>query len=236
MDNACQRWLLGIYKPSGRLMRWRLHLLEFDFKTIYKKGTLNTQDDAKSRLETTAEASPVKDEDISCFMVTSLEAEAENLTDDVCDDILVTEQSEAPAGSFVPITPEKRYANKKRTSFAHRFAPFSTLDNRFLFRSMTKDIYSGLLNVNHRLWFPHALQQKFLHLFHFVKVGAHPGGRKIYLTLRRDLYWPAMAFDCNAIRRSCADCAKNDVKLRKYSKSLTLFPGRAPLDFSLLTF
>lgn len=40
-----------------------------------------------------------------------------------------------------------------------------------------------------------------------------------------------MAFDCYKARRSCTEWAKNDVKLRKYSKRLKLFPAFTPLEF-----
>ena len=53
-DNAALHWLLTIDDPSGRLMRWRLRLAEFDFEVRYKKGKANTQADALSRLDTDA--------------------------------------------------------------------------------------------------------------------------------------------------------------------------------------
>lgn len=43
--------ILTIDDQSGRLMRWRLRLAEFDFELKYKKGRANTQDDALSRLD-----------------------------------------------------------------------------------------------------------------------------------------------------------------------------------------
>lgn len=36
---------------------------------------------------------------------------------------------------------------------------------------------------------------------------------------------------CYAVRHSCTEYAKNDFKLRKYSKRVTLFPARALLQF-----
>ena len=68
-DQASWRWLLTIAEPSGRLMRWRLRLSEFDFQILYKKGKLNTQADALSRLTTLGETSSDLDEDIPCFSI-----------------------------------------------------------------------------------------------------------------------------------------------------------------------
>ncbi|CAN8070297.1 unnamed protein product [Agarophyton chilense] len=47
-DHASLRWLLNTADPSGRLMRWRLRLAEFDFEVVYKKRVQNTQADALS--------------------------------------------------------------------------------------------------------------------------------------------------------------------------------------------
>ena len=68
-DQASLRWLLTIAETSERLMRWRLRLSEFDFQILYKKGNLNTQADALSRLTTLIETTSDLDEDIPCFLI-----------------------------------------------------------------------------------------------------------------------------------------------------------------------
>ena len=61
--------MLTIDDPSGRLIRWRLRLAEFDFEVKYKKGKANTQADASSILHTSAETKPHDDnDDIPVFM------------------------------------------------------------------------------------------------------------------------------------------------------------------------
>ena len=67
-DHTALRWLMDIAEPSGRVMRWRLRLSEFDFQVEYKKGKLNTQADALSRLATNGETTIDIDDDIPCFM------------------------------------------------------------------------------------------------------------------------------------------------------------------------
>ena len=57
-DHQALKLLLSIHDLSGRLMRWRLCLPEFDFEVSYKKGKLNQQADALSRLHTLAETVP----------------------------------------------------------------------------------------------------------------------------------------------------------------------------------
>lgn len=53
-DDAALHWLLTIYNPSRRLIRWILRLAEFTFEVKYKKGKTNTQADALSRLNKAA--------------------------------------------------------------------------------------------------------------------------------------------------------------------------------------
>ena len=54
-DHAALHWLLTIDDPNGRIIRWRLRLAEYDFEVKYKKGKINTQEDAFSRLNTATE-------------------------------------------------------------------------------------------------------------------------------------------------------------------------------------
>ena len=49
-DHNALRWLLNVSEPSGRLIRWRIRLSEFDFDVRYKKGICNQMDDALSRI------------------------------------------------------------------------------------------------------------------------------------------------------------------------------------------
>lgn len=43
-------WLKNCKEPSSRLLRWRLKLMDYDYEILYKKGKLNQNADALSRL------------------------------------------------------------------------------------------------------------------------------------------------------------------------------------------
>lgn len=43
-------WVMNVKDPSSRLMRWKIKIEEFDYVTIYKKGSLNTNADSLSRI------------------------------------------------------------------------------------------------------------------------------------------------------------------------------------------
>ena len=49
---------------------------------------------------------------------------------------------------------------------------------------------------------PQSLKERVLGLSHYAKLAGHPGGRKLYKTLRRHFYWPSMALDCYAVAKN----------------------------------
>ncbi|CDF36784.1 unnamed protein product [Chondrus crispus] len=65
-DYASLRQLMNVTDPSGRLIRWRLRLSEFDFEIKYKKGKANSQADALSRLRT-AEETLIREQAVDPF-------------------------------------------------------------------------------------------------------------------------------------------------------------------------
>lgn len=50
-DHKPLQWLFSLKDPSSKLVRWRIKLEEYDYHIIYKKGKLNTNADALSRIE-----------------------------------------------------------------------------------------------------------------------------------------------------------------------------------------
>lgn len=50
-DHKPLTWLMSLKEPNSKLIRWRLKLEEFDYEIVYKKGKLNTNADALSRIK-----------------------------------------------------------------------------------------------------------------------------------------------------------------------------------------
>ena len=50
-DHKPLTWLFNLKEPNSKLVRWRLKLEEYDYEISYKKGTLNSNADALSRIE-----------------------------------------------------------------------------------------------------------------------------------------------------------------------------------------
>lgn len=53
-DHKPLEWLFSLKEPNSKLVRWRLKLEEYDYRIHYKKGKLNTNADALSRVEINA--------------------------------------------------------------------------------------------------------------------------------------------------------------------------------------
>jgi hypothetical protein len=49
-DHKPLTWIMNIKDPGSRLLRWRIKLEEYDYEIVYKKGALNTNADALSRI------------------------------------------------------------------------------------------------------------------------------------------------------------------------------------------
>ena len=75
---------------------------------------------------------------------------------------------------------------------------------------------------------PEKLRERVLYISHYSKAAGHPGGARLYATLRKTFYWPRMAFDAYNTVRNCVECAKRRIKLRKHASFMKLFPAKRP--------
>jgi hypothetical protein len=49
-DHKPLTWIMNVKDPRSRLIRWRIQLEKYDYEIVYKKGALNTNADALSRI------------------------------------------------------------------------------------------------------------------------------------------------------------------------------------------
>lgn len=75
---------------------------------------------------------------------------------------------------------------------------------------------------------PEALKGRLMTSHHEPPLGAHPGARKMYSTLRRGVYWPAMVADVYGHVARCTGCSRSHLDERKHTSTLKLFPATQP--------
>ena len=259
-DHSALQWLFSIEDPSGRLMRWRLRLAEYNFELAYKKGTLNQQADALSRLVTLSETIHEGDNDVPAFLLEeanqvgtepdsgpkhdvlchcdqctdSNNTETEqvlDLSDDRADEIYAALPEPTQSDpSFTPITEEELVTSQFSDQFCSAVRRQLGKGVVLSFFDNEDSILCRRSPYGDQIVVPHNLKQKVLHIYHYSRLAAHPGGRKMYHSIRRSMYWPSLAIDCYATVKKCPTSAKNRLKLRRNVSTLKLFPAQAPLE------
>lgn len=77
---------------------------------------------------------------------------------------------------------------------------------------------------------PHSWRHRVLPTRHDNRSAGHPVGRRLYQSIRKDTYLPALAVDFNTTARRCLTCAKTRIQLRTQAELLQLFPPWGPLE------
>lgn len=206
-DHNCLRWLMEIVDPSGRLMRWRLRLSEYQFTIHHKKGYLNTQADAVSRLPSDGHTTEHENYEVPCLaigtetpppeQISTHELLQEQERDELCQ-TLRTRLDRGEQWSF-EVNPES-------------------------------GILERVLPTHRAMVIPESLRPRLLDLEHTPVCAGHDGGRRMYQTLRRRYYWPRMAVDCYDMVAACKECSRERIHLQNNSEEVRLFPASNPLE------
>lgn len=193
-EHAALLWPMEVEKPSGRLMRWRLRLGEFEFDVRYKKGHLNAQADVLSRLRTSGEKEVPVDKGIFCLYLDTETCPHDRCLTNVVEDelevsdfvLLLTERNAETM--IVSITKKKLLLVQRRDLFCATIGSrlsrgdmgsFSYNSERVLFRFASSD---------ERIVVLAPLQQRVLQISHYSKTKGHPDGRRLYCFLRKSFY------------------------------------------------
>lgn len=166
-------------------------------KSYMKGGEQNTQADALSQLPTNGKALSMEDDEMPCFMAIELEdpqyaAEAlpEHCEEDADVDRLLASRDafENPLpGNLLPVSLEELIREQFGDPSCTRISACLSGEEDLPFRLNDKSYLVRMVKARPRILVPHSLQLRMLHLSHNAPIESHPNGRKLYLTLRRDL-------------------------------------------------
>ena len=202
-DHAPLQWL-SAQKMEGMLCRWALALQEYNFQVVYRKGSLNANADALSRLE-----------GLPCSVAISVPAYSNiELTMAQQADPDLSKVIEAGPGVNPP--PRGHQWNKYPLHrYVNLWSQLRIIDGA-LCRRYVPNPSSDPVTVP---ILPRSMQKQALLRTHNIPSAGHQGSEKTLQRLRQEAYWVNIARD---VIRHCQEC------VRCQQSKLTM-PQRAPL-------
>ena len=150
---------------------------------------------------------PVADQDFDPFEIghrgTSIECEEyfddhfdEVDGEELFDSYTAVLTTEVAAG-LTPITYDDLVQAQASDPDCLEFKRRLETDSSLLFAENDKGVFCGLAPKDHseQIVLPKSLRERALLLGHYPRMSGHPGGSRMYQTMRRTFYWPSMAMD-----------------------------------------
>ena len=181
-DNSSITWLYRQKEPKGRIARWILQLLQYDFEIIYKTGKSNSNADAISRIP-----------NLDYTLVTT-----------VCE---VDEKQKFLQAQHDDSELEKIFLalNSEKTDRSTRKIKqnFLIKSDGLLHKIMKKTkIYDDI----YRLVVPNSLKAQILYIYHSHILGSHRGIAKTFHKIHDRYYWRSMFREIDNFCKTCQKC------------------------------
>jgi len=189
-DHSSLRWLHNLKNPTGRLARWVLELLEYDYEVIHRKGALHHVPDALSRMfeEDTGEDTRAAGT-VNLISVKN--------TVDVTD------------------TEDDWYRKRYREVIAkpEKYTQWRVLDGQLYFLR-PKPVVSEIVEDLDRwkLVLPKELRREAMRESHDTPRAGHLGIEKTYQRIAVNYFWPNLFRDVTNYVRICDVCQRTKVE------------------------
>ena len=184
-DHSSLRWLHNLKNPTGRLARWALELLEYDYEIVHRKGALHHVPDALSRM---------------------YEGDTE---------VPMTETMVVLPADYAANTNDQWYrarfddiANGQR-----RYTDWKIVDGQLYYlrpRAIISEIVEDL--DRWKLVLPKELRMEALRESHDDPQAGHLGVDKTYQRLGVAYYWPNMFREVTRYVKNCDTCQRTKVE------------------------
>ena len=203
-DHAPLQWL-SAQKMEGMLCRWALAMQEYDFQIVYRKGSLNANADALSRLQTSHTCAAA----VAMPHYSPVDLRTAQQQDSTISKIYRAhlQDSSPPHGQDWNQHPLKRY----RQLWAQLKIVDGVLCRYYTPSPMAEAVTVPIL--------PTSLHRDALLRNHDAPTAGHQGFERTLERLRQEAYWVSMATDVERYCRECTKCQQS-----KLSR-----PQRAPL-------
>jgi len=217
--HSALRWILHMDGAHGRLACWRLRLSEWDYLVETRAGVAHHAADTMSRLATPAVDTRPIPEEILCLTLANFSR-------------AWTMPSSKDRRDYPPVTVDRLVKAQAQDNLCHELR--QEMDRNT--HSRCSKNAQGLLVRRAPLdratlvYVPKSLRMEILTLEHAPAHAGNPSANKMYVSMRRFLYWESMMADVYAYVAKCVTCAKGRVGERRRTSPLRLFPPTEPLS------
>lgn len=181
-DHSSLRWLHNLKNPTGRLARWALELLEYDYEIVHRKGALHHVPDALSRMYES-------DTEVTTFV--AVEA-----------DLIANTNDEWYRKRFEGVTDKaKRYTDWKVVDGQLYYCR-----PKAIVSELVEDLDRW------KLVLPQELRGEALREAHDEPQSGHLGVEKTFQRLAVVYFWPNMFRDVAKYVRRCDTCQRTKVE------------------------
>ncbi|XP_066600140.1 uncharacterized protein [Prorops nasuta] len=199
-DHSSLLWLHNVKNPTGRLARWGLELLEYDYKILHRKGALHHVPDALSRMfeGNGGEESDTTPQDSG--KIYSLGNEEEDRRDESDDWVDLDDDWYTNKYEAVNWEPKK-------------YRDWRISHGRLYINRPSRDCEPELSDLDAwKLVVPRKWQIRILEECHGVTQAGHLGIEKTYHRACLRYYWPKMYRDAHHYVSRCDTCQKTKVE------------------------
>ena len=176
-DHNPLQFLMKIKNPNGRLTRWSMLLMEYDFTVEYKPGKKHQNADTLSRYP--YDPADEKDEEIVLLINETIDLKSYQKTDEWCDGL------------------RKIIENRSKNSNKY------TIKDDIIYRKSYDSNHNPILLI----CLPKKLRRQVLRDLHDSEIGGgHLGTLKTYFKVRKRFFWPNCEKTVRSYIRNCPSC------------------------------
>ncbi|KMQ92133.1 reverse ribonuclease integrase [Lasius niger] len=214
-DHSSLRWLHNLKNPTGRLARWALELLEYNYTIEHRKGALHHVPDALSRIyEPAREIGAVEEGtyDGETREVGEMYTVEEVDTDEEICALGIGAIAETCA---VALTTDNWYNDRVREvgETPRKYPGWKTENERLYFKKPNRVVSQVVEDLNEwKLVVPKESRSRIIREFHNGPQAGHLGVEKTYHRVALRYFWPRMFKDVAEYVRRCDTCQRTKVE------------------------
>lgn len=201
-DHHALKWLMSVKDHTGRLMRWALSLMEFNFEVQYVKGKNNVVADALSRTPIPLKMNAVTliENDSDVLNIDSLvNQRLDEVSDLQQEDLELLPMIQYLTGGILPEEGTAQY------SLVHSSREY-LLESGVLYHLWQQTKSQPRMEMVKQLVIPRLLRNEILTTCHSDLLAGHYGVKRTYERVRERFYWNGMFKDCDEFVKSCSEC------------------------------